>query len=328
MAVAALTFALVTAMEQTTFTPRMQYVVAVGVPALIAFGFSRQPGRFGLAMGAILTVAAIFGSSRGHTVHSERTFFGVHRVAVDLSGAYHQLLHGGTIHGVQSRDPARRREPLGYFSASGPAGQILGSLVQRPARIGVVGLGNGTLAAYAGRGESWTFFEIDGAVERIARDPRWFTYLADSPGDIRVLLGDGRLSLAAAAERYDVLILDAYSSEAIPLHLLSREAVRVYRARLAPGGVLVFHISNRYFDLAPVVAGLAQDAGLEWRVRKDEISDPEEIRRGSIPSTWAVLTSDAAALRDLATDRRWRRVPPNGGDVWTDDYSSLLSALR
>lgn len=327
-AVGALTFALVTAMEQTAFTPRMQYVVAFGLPALLAFSFSRQPIRFGLAMGAILTVAAVFGSSRGHTVHSERTFFGVHRVAVDLSGAYRQLLHGGTIHGLQSLDPARRREPLGYFSASGPAGQILGSLVQRPARIGVVGLGNGTLAAYARQGESWTFFEIDSAVERIARDSRWFTYLADSPGEVLVRLGDGRLSLGAAVECYDVLILDAYSSEAIPLHLLSREAVRVYRARLAPGGLLVFHISNRYFDLAPVVAGLAQDAGLEWRVRKDEITDPAELRRGSIPSTWAVLASDTAALRDLAIDGRWRRVPPNGADVWTDDYSSLLSALR
>jgi len=328
IALAALSFALVTGMEQTAFTPRMQYVVAFGVPALVAFGFSRQPVRFGLAMGAILTVAAIFGSPRGHTVHSERTFFGVHRVAIDLSGAYHQLLHGGTIHGLQSLDPARRREPLGYYSVSGPAGQILGSLVQRPARIGVVGLGNGTLAAYARPGEKWTFFEIDGAVERIARDSRWFTYLADSPGVVRVLLGDGRLSLAATGDRYDLLILDAYSSEAIPVHLLSREALRVYRARLAPGGLLVFHISNRYFDLAPVVAGLAQDAGLEWRLRKEEASDPGEIRRGSIPSTWAVLTSDAAALNALAADRRWRRVPPNGTDVGTEDPPCHLSALR
>ena len=134
-----MTFALVTAMEQTAFTPRMQYVVAFGLPALLAFSVSRQPIRFGLAMGAILTVAAVFGSSRGHTVHSERTFFGVHRVAVDLSGAYHQLLHGGTIHGLQSLDPARRREPLGYFSAGGPVGQILGSFAPRPARVGVVG---------------------------------------------------------------------------------------------------------------------------------------------------------------------------------------------
>jgi hypothetical protein len=325
---AALTLSLVTGMEKTAFTPRTQYLIAFGLPALVAFGFSRQSMRFGLGMGAILLVSTVFGSSRGHTVHSERTFFGVHRVAVDPSGAYHQLLHGGTIHGLQSLDPARRREPLGYFSASGPAGQILGSLAPRPARIGVVGLGNGTLAAYALRGESWTFFEIDAAVERIARDPRWFTYLVDSPGVVHVRLGDGRLSLAAAVDRYDVLILDAYSSETIPLHLLSREALRVYRARLTPRGLLVFHISNRYFDLAPVVAGLAQDAGLEWRIRKEEVSDPDEIRRGSIPSTWAVLTSDTAALGVLAADRRWHRVPPNSADVWTDDHSSLLSALR
>lgn len=328
IAVAALTLLLVTGMEKTTFTPRTQYLIAFGLPALVAFGFSRQPVRFGLAMGAIVLVGTVFGSARGQTVHSERTFFGVHRVAVDPSGAYYQLLHGGTIHGLQSIDPARRREPLGYYSESGPAGQILGSLAPRPARIGVVGLGNGTLAAYALRGESWTFFEIDAAVERIARDPRWFTYLIDCPGIIRVRLGDGRLSLAAAGDRYDVLILDAYSSKSIPLHLLSREALRVYRARLAPGGLLVFHISNRYFDLAPVVASLAQDAGLEWRVRKEEVRDPDESRGGVIPSTWAVLTSDATAIGVLTADRRWRRVPPNGAGVWTDDHSSLLSALR
>jgi SAM-dependent methyltransferase len=327
IAVAALTLLLVTSVERTAFTPRAQYVIAFGLPALVAFGSSRQPVRFGLAMGAILAMSTIFGSSRGHTIHSARTFFGVHRVAIDPSGSYHQLLHGGTVHGLQSVDPARRREPLGYYSASGPAGQILDSLARRPARIGVVGLGNGTLAAYALRGESWTFFEIDAAVERIARDSRWFTYLVDSPGVVRVVLGDGRLSLAVAGDRYDVLILDAYSSETIPLHLLSREALRVYNARLAPGGLLVFHISNRYFDLAPVIAGLAQDAGLEWRVRKEELSDPDEIRRGSIPSTWAVLTSDAVTLGALAADRRWRRVPPNAS-VWTDDQSSVLSALR
>jgi len=145
--------------------------------------------------------------------------------------------------------------------------------------------------------------------------------LSGSPGILRGFPRDG----PCPTRRWPAV---AGRSETIPLHLLSREALRVYRARLTPRGLLVFHISNRYFDLAPVVAGLAQDAGLEWRVRKEELSDPEEIRRGSIPSTWAVLTSDAAALRVLTADRRWRRVPPKGADVWTDDHSSLLSALR
>jgi hypothetical protein len=328
LVVGVLTLALVSGMEASGFTPRAKYVVAFGLPALIAFGFSRRPIRYGLAIGAIMFVSATFGASRGHIIHSERTFFGVHRVVVDPSESYRQLLHGSTIHGLQSLDPTRRREPLGYFSASGPGGQILNSFVRRPARIAIVGLGNGTLAAYAVPGESWTFFEIDAAVERIARDPRWFTYLADSPGSIRIVLGDGRLSLNAARDRYDLLILDAYSSEAIPLHLMSREALIVYLARLAPGGVLALHISNRHFDLAPIVAGLARDAGLEWRVRKEEMRDAYEVRRGNVPSTWAVLVRDLSSLGALAADPRWRKIAPAPGHVWTDDYSSLLSALR
>ena len=328
VAVGLITLLLLIGMETTDFTARTKYLVAFGAPALVAFQFSLRPLRFAMAIAAILLVSSMVGGSRGHIVHSQRTFFGVHRVAVDTTGSYRQLLHGGTIHGIQSLDPARRHEPLGYYSASGPIGQILSSFVSRPARVGVVGLGNGTLAAYALAGEPWTFYEIDGAVERIARDPRWFTYLADSVGTIRIVLGDGRLSLAATDDRYDVLILDAYSSEAIPLHLLSREALTVYLARLTPGGVVVFHISNRHFDLAPVVASLAQDAGVTCLVRRDDITDQAELRRGKTPSTWAVLAQTAAIAEMIATDPRWRRVRPAVGPVWTDDHSSALSALR
>jgi len=327
-ALGALTLSLLMGMEATTFTPRWKYLVAFGIPALAAFAFSRQPVRYGLSIGAVLLVSTTFGGSRGHVIHSDRTFFGVHRVVIDPGESYRQLLHGSTIHGLQSLDPARRREPLGYFSANGPAGQILGSSVRRPARIAVVGLGNGTLATYALPGESWTFFELDAAVERIARDPRWFTFLRDSPGSIQVVLGDGRLSLSSARDRYDLLILDAYSSEAIPLHLMSREALALYVARIEPRGVLALHISNRHFDLAPIVAALAQDAGLEWRVRRDEMRDPNEARRGNVPSTWAVLTHRLESIATLAADPRWRKVRPSAGHVWTDDYSSLLSALR
>jgi hypothetical protein len=328
VAIGALTLALVTGMETTALTPRTKYVVAFGLPVLIAFACRRRPLRFALAIGAILVIGAGFGHSRGHVLHGERTFFGVHRVVVDPTDSYRQLMHGGTIHGVQSLVPARRREPLGYYRESGPAGQILRLVTPRPARVAVVGLGNGTLAAYAVPGESWTFFEIDGAVERIARDPRWFTYLADSPAAIQVVRGDGRLSLAASADRYDLLILDAYSAETIPLHLLSREALRIYRARLLPRGLLAFHISNRHFDLAPVVTALARDAGLQCRVQNDDIRDPHELRRGVIPSTWAVLTSDATLLAALAADPRWRQVAPRTDSVWTDDHSSVLSAVR
>jgi spermidine synthase len=323
-----LTLALAIGMSATALTAQAQSAVAFGVPALIAFAFSRRSLRFALALVAILIVGARFGGSSDHILHSERTFFGVHRVSIDAARSYRQLLHGRTIHGRQSLDPARRREPIGYFSPSGPIGQILLSVVPRPALVAVVGLGNGTLAAYALAGESWTFFEIDPAIERIARDPTFFTYLADSPGAIRIVLGDGRLALASADDRYDIVILDAYSSEAIPQHLLTREALRVYLTRLAPQGLLAFHISNRHFDLIPVVAALARDAGLVCRIRQEDMQQREEVLRGNAPSTWAVIARDLTGLGTLVADPRWRDVAASGASVWTDDHSSPLSALR
>jgi len=329
VAVGVLSIALVFGLHETTLTPRTKYVIAFGVPGLLAFAFSRRPVRFALAMGMIIILSAVFGESPGRIVHSERTFFGIHRVSVDETKTYRQMLHGRTMHGRQSLDPARRTEPLGYFSRSGPAGQILESMrARRPAKIAVIGLGSGTLAAHALRGESWTFFEIDPAVERIARDPQWFTYLADSRGTIQVVLGDGRRSLAATTARYDLIIVDAYSSEAIPLHLLNREALRLYLARLAPRGLLALHISNEHFDLVPVVAALARDGGVAHRIRPAGNSGPEELVHGNAPSEWAVIARETGDLGSLATDPRWIEAPETDGIVWTDDHSDVLGALR
>jgi spermidine synthase len=328
-ALGVLSIAFVVSLSDVMLTPRTKYLVAFGLPGLLAFGFSRRPLRFALAVGIIIAVSAVFGDSPGRILHSERTFFGIHRVSVDASETYRQMLHGRTMHGRQSLDPARRSEPIGYFSASGPAGQILQSMRERrPARIAVVGLGSGTLAAHALPGESWTFFEIDPAVERIARDPQWFTYLADSPGTIQVVLGDGRLSLAATTARFDLIIVDAYSSEAIPLHLLSRQAFQLYLARLTPRGLLALHISNEHFDLAPVVAALAHDGGLPHRIRLAGQSRPEEFVHGNAPSEWAVIARDPAHLGGLASDPRWTQAPRTSTIVWTDDHSNVLSALR
>jgi len=329
LALGAISVALVFAFGATALTPRTKYVIAFGLPGLLAFGFSRRPLRFALAIGVIIIVSARFGESPGRILHSERTFFGIHRVSVDETDTYRQMLHGRTMHGRQSLDPARRTEPLGYFSKSGPAGQIFESMRERrPARIAVIGLGSGTLAAHALPGELWTFFEIDPAVERIARDPQWFTYLADSRGTIQIVLGDGRLSLAATPARYDLIIVDAYSSEAIPLHLLNREALQLYLARLAPGGLLAMHISNEHFDLVPVVAALARDGGLAHRIRPVQRSAPEEYRHGNAPSEWAVIARKPSDLGSLATDPRWTPAAHTSGIVWTDDHSDVLAALR
>jgi spermidine synthase len=195
-----------------------------------------------------------------------------------------------------------------------------------PGDVAVIGLGTGATAAYGVPGERWTFFEIDPAVERIARDSAYFTYLHDSRADIRVVLGDGRLSLARAPDHaFRLIILDAFSSDAIPVHLLTRQALDLYFSKLMPGGVLVFHLSNRFLDLEPVLARLAIDARSVARIRR--FASPSAVLRGEgvDASTWAVVARDSAALGALNADPRWRA--PAGAarsGLWTDDFSNVF----
>jgi SAM-dependent methyltransferase len=199
-----------------------------------------------------------------------------------------------------------------------------------PRRIGVVGLGVGSLAALARPGQTWTYFEIDPAVARLATDPRNFTFLRDAAARPRLVLGDARLTLAREPDgAFDLLFLDAYSSDAIPVHLVTREALGLYLRKLAPGGVLVFHISNRHLDLEPVCAALAFDARLAC-VTRDDTNVPEAaLQLGKSPSVWLVMARQPGELAPLVADSRWR---PSRRDpelaVWTDDYSSLLSVFR
>jgi len=256
---------------------------------------------------------------------------GSHRVSLDPTGSFHLLIHGKILHGRQSLDPARRREPLTYYHRTGPIGQVLAQYGQAPQeRIAVVGLGAGTLACYAQRGQSWTYYEIDPVVLKIARDERFFTFLRDSPGDIRVVLGDARLSLVSAPpQNFDLLIMDAFSSDAIPVHLVTREALALYLRKLAPHGILAFHISNLHLDLEPVFAALAHDAGLASLIRDYTEVSPAERAAGKSPSIWLVMTREADDLAALARDRRWQLPRRREGQtVWTDDHSSLLSAFR
>jgi hypothetical protein len=190
----------------------------------------------------------------------------------------------------------------------------------------VVGLGVGTLAAYAEPGERWTFFEIDPAIVHIAREGGLFTYLADALGEVSIVLGDGRLSLAVVPDgTFGLLVLDAFSSDAVPAHLLTREALALYVRKLAPGGLVAFHLSNRYLALVDVVSGSVAAAGLVGLTRTADVT-AAEARAGISPSTWVVLARAARDLGPLATDPRWRPLPA-GTRGWSDDASSLWSAL-
>lgn len=305
-------------------------ILIFGLPALLGFFCSRHPLRFALGLGAMLLAGSFYEGEKGHVLHTERSFFGVHRVTEDTAGGYHLLVHGKTLHGRQSLDPARRDEPLTYYHRTGPIGQVL-TTYARDARvaIGVVGLGAGSLASYAVPRQPWTYYEIDPVVERLARDPHYFTFLRDSPGELRVVLGDARLTLATAPDgALGVLVLDAFSSDAIPVHLVTREAFALYRRKLAPHGLLACHISNLHLDLEPVFANLARDAGLVCLLRDDTVTSDAETALGKSPSVWLALARDPADLAALAADNRWRPARPDAHAVWTDDYSSLLSAFR
>jgi len=308
--------------------PRL-VAVLLAAPVLLAYSLRRHTLHFAAALGLMLLAGGLGASRYGPVVHAFRTFFGVYRVRDDPESGLRVLLHGTTLHGMQSQDPAWRREPLGYYDRRGPVGQAFAAVpaARRP-RVAVIGLGVGGLASYARPGQRFTFFEIDPAVERLARDPRWFSYLSDCGEGCAVVTGDGRLSLGREPEQaFDLLVLDAFSSDAIPVHLLTREAFALYLSRLAEGGALLVHLSNRHLDLAPVLGRLA-DAERLVALRQADRGDPA-ARPPRLSSDWMVLARDARDVGPLIVDSRW--VPAaagRGAPLWTDDHASLLGVVR
>jgi spermidine synthase len=310
--------------------------ISVGVmfmgPVVIAYAFAARPVRFGLGLGAVLLAGALYPGVYGRTVYRARTFFGVHRVTEE--GGFRKLVHGNTVHGLQSLDPAQQKVPLGYYHPKGPIGKLFEAMKGDPRlqRVALVGLGTGALAAYARPGEHWTFFEIDPEVIRIAGpETRLFSYLRDAGNKVDVRAGDGRLSLASSNERFGVIVVDAFNSDSIPVHLLTREALQVYRSRLAPDGIVAVHISNNYLDLEPVLANLAADASppmvcLIWK----DLTVPEPDKDlGRMPAEWVVLANSVADVKMLRVPFPWAVARSNAAlRAWTDDFSNLFQALR
>ena len=258
----------------------------------------------------------------------DRSFFGAHRVfeaeGLRLYG------NGTTIHGAQrvSDDAAQRPEPLYYYHPNGPMAQVLTSARGRAARdIGIVGLGVGSLVCYHQPGQIWQFYEIDRMVDDIARNPALFNFMSNCAGDAPTHLGDARVVLAGQSGlHYDILVIDAYSSDSVPVHLTTLEAIELYMERLAPGGVLVFHISNRYYDISRPLARAAEALGLT--AHKQHYRGNAKLDPGDSASTVVMLSRSPEAFGDLADDPRWTPLHSDGGPVWTDDYANLLSILR
>lgn len=302
------------------------------VPTVLCFSFSARPLRFALTVGALMLAGGTYAAAQEHATHRGRSFFGVHRVFELPERNLRYLIHGGVVHGIQHLDRGKRREPSTYFHKTGPIGQVFTSFQGRPdkRRIGVIGLGIGTLAAYSEPGQEWTFFEIDPAIADLASDPKQFTYLADSPARKRIVLGDARIALVKEPARaFDLLVVDAFSSDAVPVHLLTREALQLYLQKLDTGGLIAFNITNSYLNLTPLIADLADDAGLVVRVQHDVLADPAAISLGKATSRWAVMARSEEALGPIAHDARWKPVPPRARPkAWTDDFSNPLSLVR
>ena len=310
--------------------------LALTAAVMLAGGLARLPAAAAVIVLAALVVADASPIPGGfRQIRVERSFFGVNRVLVSADGAQHVLLNGRVSHGAQLLDPARAREPQAYYTRDGPLGDILpaSGATGGDERVGVVGLGAGAMACYADERRRLSFFEIDPTVVALAEDPALFTYLRLCPPE-SISIGDARISLTDVPDRaFDVLAIDAYSGDAMPVHLLTREAFALYRRVLAPHGIIALHISNLYFDLEPLVAALASDVGLAARVREDLPTEDETTETphapGWSPSVWAVVgaTPDVRARLERAVG--WREARARAGlSVWTDDHASPLAIRR
>jgi hypothetical protein len=306
------------------------YVLCV-LTALALLKFSPRRWRFSFAIALLLFFPLLPQTSK--QIATERSFFGVHRIGL-VSDVHMQalvLMDGTTLHGVKSLLPNEARSPMGYYSEEGPFGRFFKALPHDSVRsVAVVGLGAGDLACYAKDAQDWTFYEIDPVVERIARDPRYFQFLANCAGGSRVVLGDARLTIGNAPDgAYDVLIVDAFSSDSVPMHLLTREALALYLRKLAPGGRVLFHISSRTLNLAPVIGALAADAGVPARVLFDLPPAGTSFWRRTPATLVVAVAGRGGDLTYLSSNDGWKELPTGGPQfLWTDQRADLLRVIR
>ena len=302
--------------------------VFLSAAAVVVLFFWKRPIRLALGAGAMYAATQLAGDANSNILMQDRSFFGTYRVR--RIADYHILQSGTTTHGGQSRELERRMEPLTYYYTGGPLGDIFATVAQKPVRrVAMVGLGTGTIACYGRPDEHWTFYEIDPMVARIARTPRYFSYLRDCAPRTNIVIGDARVSLGAAADgEFDLIVLDAFTSDAIPAHLITREALALYLRKLSDDGVVAFHISNRYLDLRPVIIALANDANVAGALGE---RSPDTEGRGKLyyGSRWMVLSRSRETLTELVKIDGWYALGKwPASRLWTDDYTDVLGAIK
>jgi hypothetical protein len=314
---------------------RVWVIGAVGVlSALLALGLNANRWKIFATVIVALVLIRAYPSDDGR-VETVRSFFGVHKIVVTPNGQYHVLMHGTTIHGAEkfrnddTSPVTGRPEAITYYHKDGGIGQAISAIRERkggPIRVAVIGLGAGTLTCASEPGEDWKFFEIDQSMVDTARDPKYFTFIQNCEPDLKPVIGDARLTFAKEPDGiYDLIIVDAYSSDAIPIHLATEEAMEIYKQKLAPQGAVVMHVSNRHLELSSVVVGIADANDLKsWVYSEDSGRDNEYIFSTSV----VVSAREEADVGALASSDKWALTEAEDHQrVWTDDYSNVLGAV-
>ncbi len=301
---------------------------------LLALAFDTARFKLAAVAALALVLVRVYPADDGR-VDTVRSFFGVHKIVTTASGRYHVLMHGTTIHGAQKftnengTPVAGRPEPISYYHKDGGIGQAISAIRARkgaPLRVAAIGVGSGTLTCAAAPGETWKFFEIDQTMVDTARDPKYFSYVRNCQPDFRPVIGDARLTFAREADGvYDLIIVDAYSSDAIPIHLATQEAMKIYKDKLGPQGAVLMHVSNRHLELASVVVGIANANGLKsWVFDEDSGRDDEYIFATNV----VVSAREEADVGALASSDKWEETEARANQrVWTDDYCNVLGAV-
>jgi hypothetical protein len=311
-------------------------MAVISAVLLVSVVLLRDALKFAAIVALILVVGAI-DQWKSYPGGSVRSFFGVHKVYETYGGQYRVLMHGTTIHGAEriedDEDVAKEEKPvpLTYYHAKSGMAQVVYAVRSKtsgPVRVAVVGLGTGSLACYFREGDSFTFYEIDKKIVDVATDPGYFTYYSSCAPDAPIVLGDARLTLADAKDgAYNLIIVDAFTSDAIPIHLMTKEAMATYIAKLAPHGIVVLHISNRHMELGSVVAGIAKANGFTTIINSGEVLD-EDDSRYIYGSTVTASARTRVDFGDLAGDKSWEDKEPDPKQwIWTDDYSNIIGAM-
>lgn len=324
--------------EQDIMPVRVFVMIVLAALALTAISWGR-PLRL-LVAASVGMLASVIVSTPSHLVAQARSFFAVHSVYQTPDGQGRYLKHGNTLHGAERWADAAgvpldsRPEPASYFHFGGAYSEAIDQTRAvhggKLARVAVIGLGMGSLACHSKPGETWDFFEIDSEVVRIARNTQLFRAFSECAPGAKVVVGDGRLTLAKERGGYDLIMLDAFSSASPPVHLVTKEAVAMYASKLAPGGVLIFNVSNRHMVLNYVVAASAREAGFTTWHRSDNPKVTGDFMATlKSPVEVAIVARRPADVGTIAADRAWTKTPvPADFRVWTDDYSNVLDPLR